>query len=247
MSAALRSFMAVTRAVRKRTPSRPSEHARSSLPAFSRLRLPPRARPDFAGPVERTPSTDRAPLRGPRRLDKHLAGVRISLLADSSVARRAIAGLATLRRQSEVATQLLRRLEPRDIADRGQDGRATTGRIPGIVIRRTTRGFSSASPMIVMLSLASYPNCAPGVDRRPTIAFSASGNGRPANILAGLRRYGPSTSGSDLHAGSREDVLGANDLLENAHALNVCRRWRWVLSSQPRPPVESRRREVWPI
>src|ERR1700734_4158664 len=62
-------------------------------------------------------------LRGPRRLDKHLARVRVSLLADPSMACGAIAGLANLRRQPEVGTQLLWRLEPRDVADGGQDGR----------------------------------------------------------------------------------------------------------------------------
>jgi hypothetical protein len=62
-------------------------------------------------------------LRRPRRLHEHLASMGISLLADPSVTRRPIAGLANLGRQSEVTTQLRRRLEARDITDGGQDGR----------------------------------------------------------------------------------------------------------------------------
>src|ERR1700677_995938 len=73
-------------------------------------------------PLKERPQRTWRRLCGPRRLDKHLAGVRVSLLADSSVALRAIAGLANLRRQSEVAAQLLWCLEPRDIADLGSDG-----------------------------------------------------------------------------------------------------------------------------
>jgi IS66 Orf2 like protein len=72
-------------------------------------------------PLKERPQRTWRRLCGPRRLDEHLAGVRVSLLADPSVARAAIAGLANLRRQSEVATQLIRRVEPRDIADGGQD------------------------------------------------------------------------------------------------------------------------------
>ena len=107
-------------------------------------------------PVKERPQRTWRRLRGPRRLDKHLAGVRVSLLAGWPVARRAIARLANLLasiRSSNSTSPAFRIREISPIEAKTVD--ATTGPIPGIVIRRSTRGFSSASPMIVMSSLAS--------------------------------------------------------------------------------------------
>ena len=162
-------------------------------------------------------------LRGPRRLDKHLAGVRVSLLADPSVARRAIAGLANLRRQSEIATQLLRRLEPRDIADRGQDGQCDDWPDAGDRHQanhsRVFKGFSDDRHIefgeLIRIALQFVDQ--PTDDR----FFLLRQRQASQPFLAGLAEQMARVLRDQICMQDRVNTsLGADDLLENAHALN---------------------------
>jgi transposase len=99
---------------------------------LSRCRHGRRGRPTSAPDAfEKCPQWTRRELCRPRRLDEHFASVRISLLADPSVTRGVVSGLADLRSQSEVAAQLFRRRESRDVADRCQDRRRDDRPDPG--------------------------------------------------------------------------------------------------------------------
>ena len=176
--------------------------------------------------------------------------MRVSLLADPSVTRRAIAGLANLRRQSEVGTQLLWGLEPRDVANGSQDRRCDDWPDPrdrheanhSRVFERIPddRHVELCELIRIALQLVDQPP-----DDRLLVVRQRQA-GQP--FLSGLPEQVSRVLRDQIGVQDRMDAsLGANDLLENAHALSrMTPLPLGVLVSESRLPAESRRRVVWP-
>ena len=100
---------------------------------------------------------------------------------------------------------------------------ATTGPIPGIVIRRTTRGSSSASPDDRHVELGELIRIALQFVDQPTDDRFFLLRQRQASqpFLAGLAEQMARVLRDQICMQDRVDTsLGANDLLENAHALS---------------------------
>ena len=106
--------------------------------------------------------------------------MRVSLLADPSVTSRVVAGLAYLRRQAEIAAQLLRRRKSRDVADRGQDSRRDD--------RPDSRYRHQANGLRILQSLA----CDRLVEKRELPDAVREFVDEPAQRFASLR---PATAG----------------------------------------------------